>query len=116
MRVYIAGPLTASGDSMENIRAALDAAQKVREAGHNPFVPHLNHFWHFLYPASYGEWMAYDLVWLDVCQALIRLPGESPGADIEVRYAKTRRILVYEGVDEFLAARPPSDYLRNDSK
>lgn len=38
-------------------------------------------------PRSYEEWLAYDLDVLAHCHGLVRLHGESPGADSEVRTA-----------------------------
>ena len=40
-------------------------------------------------------WMAIDLELLSKCDALIRLPGDSKGADIEVDYAMANGIPVY---------------------
>jgi hypothetical protein len=33
---------------------------------------------------DYEAWMAYDFEWLSTCAAVLRLPGDSPGADREV--------------------------------
>ena len=101
MRVYIAGPYT-KGDVTQNVRKALDMAQKVVEAGHSPFVPHLYHFWHLVHPGPYEQWMELDLEWLSVCEAMIRLPGESPGATIEEEFCQEANIPVYFSLEEFL--------------
>lgn len=102
MRVYIAGPYT-GGDTIVNVRNAVEAGDLVAKAGHSPFIPHLYHFWHFLLPGDYEQWMRLDFAWLEVCQALIRLPGESSGADREVEAAHRLGIAVYDSVDAFLA-------------
>ncbi len=101
MKVYIAGPIT-KGDTVVNVRTAILAADRVLAAGHVPFVPHLYHFWHFLSPHSYDDWMRLDDEWLRMCEALIRLPGESAGSDIEVQVADGLGLPIFEGVDEFL--------------
>jgi uncharacterized protein DUF4406 len=101
LRVYVAGPYT-KGDVAVNVRAAILAGQELIEAGHAPFIPHLSHFQHLLAPGPYEQWIALDLVWLEVCEALIRLPGESVGTDAEVDRARKLGISVYPGVVEFL--------------
>ena len=49
----------------------------------------------------YERWLEYDMEWLTACDALVRLPGESKGADREVARAKELGIEVYT-LDEFL--------------
>ena len=86
MRVYIAGPYT-QGDPVENVRRAIRAAERVIASGHHPYVPHLNHLWHLISPHSWEYWMTLDLAFLPACDCMIRLPGESVGADRETRAA-----------------------------
>ena len=85
---------------MENMRAALDAAEKCLDAGLAPFVPHLSGFWHFVYPHDYESWMVYDFAWLELCDLVLRLPGESDGADWEVDLARSQNIPVLYSVEE----------------
>jgi hypothetical protein len=101
MRVYIAGPYTL-GDVNENVANAIRAGQRVLEAGHTPFIPHLNHFWHCIHPAPASQWLAWDNEWLVLCDALIRLPGKSVGSDAEVKLAKATGLAVYKGLADFL--------------
>lgn len=101
MRVYIAGPYS-KGDVMLNIREAIFAADWVWAAGHSPFLPHLTGFWHVISPHPYEKWLALDADWIGACDALIRLPGESSGADKEVELAKASGLAVFDGVVEFL--------------
>lgn len=102
MKVYIAGPYSI-GDTAANVRRALEAAEKVRELGHLPFVPHLTHFWHLVFPHPYEYWIAMDNEWLLECDALLRLPGESVGADGEVAWARHCDLRVFYGLDDFEA-------------
>jgi len=81
--VYIAGPYS-GGDVEDNVRAAMHAAHAVMDLGVVPFVPHLCHFLHGLRERGYEEWMNFDFVWLDRTDALLRIPGVSPGAEREV--------------------------------
>ena len=102
MRVYLMGPI-AKGDWMMNLRQVLDAAEEVFNAGHHPFLPHLDMFWHLVYPHTPNEWLKWDFEWLSVCGAAIRLPGESPGSDKETEKCEDWGIPVFMSVAEFLA-------------
>ena len=94
MRVFIAGPY-AGGDPVLNTQAAVRAAEAVVALGHTPFVPHLSHLWHLVSPHEVDYWLRLDMAWLEACDCLVRLPGESPGADGEVRRAKDLGLPVY---------------------
>ena len=93
-RVYIAGPYT-SPDPVLNTREAILWADKVWALGYTPFIPHLNHLWHFVSPAPYERWLELDIEWLKVCDCVFRFPGDSPGADKETKLAKELDIPVY---------------------
>jgi hypothetical protein len=102
-RAYVAGPYT-RGDTAVNVREAVLAADRISACGWAVFIPHLTHFWHILCPHEYEFWLAQDLTWLACCDCLVRLPGESPGADREVAFARERGLPVYEGLGAFEAA------------
>ena len=101
MRVYVAGPYTL-GDRSENVRKALAVATQLLEAGHEPFCPMLFHFWDLMHPRPWHDWMRLDLAWLEVAEALVRIPGPSKGADEEVAYANTLGIPTFFPVEAFL--------------
>ena len=86
MKIYIAGPYT-KGDVAQNVRRSIEAADSIRYLGHTPYNPLLTHFWHLLYPHDIDYWYKLDMEWLEVCDAVFRLPGESVGADKEVARA-----------------------------
>jgi hypothetical protein len=96
-----------------NIRLAFEASVAILEAGHAPFVPHLYHFLHCCCPQPTAVWMRLDLRWLQCCHAVLRLPGESPGADREVDAAHQLGIPVYHGLAACLAALPKGFTLHN---
>lgn len=83
VKIYVAGPYT-QGDVAVNVRNALHAASMLADAGFIPYVPHLSHFWHLVFPRPYEEWLKFDLIWLAQCDACLRLDGPSNGADGEV--------------------------------
>lgn len=101
-RVYVAGPYT-QGPWEYNIRDVVAAADTLYDAGHVPFVPHtMTTLWGLVNPRPKEQWIDFDLQWLDVCDALVRLDGDSEGADLEAEYARGAGIPVYSSVEEFL--------------
>jgi hypothetical protein len=90
-RIYVAGPYT-KGDVAVNVRNAYEAASRLADLGFAPFVPHATHFWHILFPRPYEFWLDLDNQFLPCCEGLLRLPGESAGADKEVQLARSRGI------------------------
>jgi hypothetical protein len=100
-KIYVAGPYT-HGDVAVNVRNAMEAGLMIINAGHAPYVPHLSHFLHMQEPQSYETWLEMDMVWVDTCDALVRLPGYSPGADREVARAEERKIPVLRSAQELV--------------
>lgn len=98
-RIYVAGAYSL-GDVAVNVRNAILAANELRDLGFFPFIPHLSHYWHTLCPRAYEDWLAMDLEWLKVCDALLRLPGESSGADQEVEWAIRNERPVFYSIEE----------------
>lgn len=94
IRVYVAGPYS-HGDSGVNTNKAVKVGDRLLDAGMAPFIPHLFHFWHTMSPHSYDEWLNLDLAFLETCHILIRLDGDSPGADKEVELAHKLYIPVF---------------------
>jgi hypothetical protein len=99
MRIYIAGPYT-KGDVVLNVRSAVHAAAEVYANGHEYYIPHLSHLEHAILPRPYEYWLKHDMAWLEVCDAVLRLPGESKGADAEVARAIELGIPVYYSIED----------------
>ena len=98
-RIYVAGPYT-NGDVAVNVRTAYQAANQLAELGFAPFVPHATHFWHMLFPRPYNFWLELDNQFLPCCAAVLRLPGQSKGADAEVKLAESLGIPVFNDIDK----------------
>lgn len=103
-KIYIASPYTL-GDVAVNVRNQIEAAHKLMNAGFVPFVPLYSHFHHMMFPRPYSEWLDLDLEFLPVCDAVLRLPGESKGADVEVERAKELGIPIYHSITELILNR-----------
>jgi 4-hydroxy-3-methylbut-2-en-1-yl diphosphate synthase IspG/GcpE len=55
-----------------------------------------------IFPQGYDTWLTLDIEWLSVCDCLLRLPGESKGADIEVEYAREHMIPVFYTIEQLI--------------
>lgn len=118
-RIYIAGPLSSSGDLCQNINNATAVFVALAKAGFAPMCPHWScyskpcHPWRFAThdgvmceasplgneELSHADWMGIDLAWVAVSDALLRLPGESKGADMEVECARENGVPVFGGIE-----------------
>jgi hypothetical protein len=99
--VYISGPYS-NGDTEQNVRSAIDAAEQVIENLGIPIIPHVTYWWNEIYPHGYEFWLAYDMQLLEGCDVLWRLPGESKGADREVENAKKLGLSIVYSFDELM--------------
>lgn len=86
--VYVAGPYT-HPDPVENTHRAARVGMAIYEHTDDlvPFVPHLSLLWHAICPRPAQFWYELDLAQMAHCQAIVRLPGASDGADREMREA-----------------------------
>jgi hypothetical protein len=96
--VYIAGPYVL-GDVAVNVHNAVKVADDVAAAGMVPYVPVLNHLWHLISPHSPAFWYDLDLEIMKRCDAVLRIPGESVGADKEMKVAMDLWIPVFLDIE-----------------
>lgn len=96
--IYLAGPMT--HNFIGGLIDAIDTGARLIEMGHVVYLPQLFMLMDVrksqtaeLFPGTpvYESWMGYDFRVIDLCDALFRLPGDSAGADREVRYATVER-------------------------
>lgn len=101
--VFIAGPYSAS--PTHGTRAASLAGDLLYEAGYDVSVPHLSLMDDLITPHDSDYWYKRTLRMVEHCGLLLRLPGESTGADREVARAKELGIPVFRGTaEQFVAA------------
>lgn len=117
--IFISGPLT-QGNTAENIANAHNAAIELIKAGFPVIVPHDTALWGN-YMLDVGEnrkafvtekdvqGIAYE-TWMQICftqvtrsDAVLRLPGYSPGGDREVKLAESKGIHVFHSVEQVVA-------------
>lgn len=99
--IYVAGPITGSGNKLQNAVNAIEVAEQLMGSQIPgvrvwPLVPHLGVFWEIFKQKPAAEWQAWDDAWLRKCDALVRLPGASPGSDHEVALAREIGIPVFK--------------------
>ena len=99
MIIYVSAPYS-KGDVGGNIRRACYAGDMLLLKGHIPVIPHLSHLWHLISPHSWETWMEISLALLTVCDAVLRLDGESNGADLEIAQAKEDCMVIYFSLEE----------------
>ena len=101
-KVYIASPYT-KGDVAMNVKRQMQVVDQLMDVGgYLPFAPLYSHFQHMMFPRPYEDWLELDLAWLESMDVLLRLDGESSGADREVeRFKELGRPVVYS-IDELL--------------
>ncbi len=104
LRVYLSGPIS-KGDHEHNFQqaarahldllrlkfAVLNPMLSMRLPGHET-IPH-------------ASWMSADLPWVEMADAVLRLPGESVGADLETKHAEEHGIPVFHGMADLFAWR-----------
>jgi hypothetical protein len=112
LKIYIASQYTI-GDKESNVKKSLEVADQILALGFVPYAPLLSHYWEQSSPKDYTVWLDLDFEWIISCDALLRVPGESKGADMEVEFAKANGIPVYFSVQELVEAE---DINRNELK
>lgn len=108
-KVYVAGPITSSGNLLLNVRTALHVGTTLLKAGYAPYIPHLTCYWEIAAPEAftYEDWLGLDIEYLRTCDAVLRLEGESKGADREVVEATRHRIPVHYSLEMLLTCERP---------
>lgn len=91
--VYLAGPFT-HPDPMVNTRKMTRVAEAILRLHVTPIIPHLTLLWHLIRPRPQQFWLEYDLQLLARADVVLRIPGKSDGADVEVTQARHLNIPV----------------------
>jgi hypothetical protein len=103
IRVFIAGPYddNASEETRQaRVYAAMDVWHELQERGFWAYCPHLSHYLHLRRNKPREHWLAHSLEALRQCHCVYRMPGESPGAVLEVEYAQSHHKPVFTSLAE----------------
>lgn len=87
-KVYISGPIN-KGNRNHNLFQAHEAHRQLMLAGYAPLNPMITMQLPFAWELDFPHelWLECDLPWVEVADVVLRLPGESAGADIECNHA-----------------------------
>lgn len=97
----MSGPIT-KGNRSWNFYQAAEAQRMLLDAGYAVLNPMLSMAHMDGHNISWETWIASDLAFIEVCDLIVRLPGESKGADLEVAHAIERGIPVFNATIENL--------------
>lgn len=90
--VYVAGPLGTGPAVWQNVRNAVEMGDRIVRRGMCPIIPHLSVLWAMISPQavelSHAEWLKLCFAQIRRCDALVWLPGDSPGTAAEVVFAR----------------------------
>jgi hypothetical protein len=100
--VYIASPYT--GNELSNTEFQINVAEILRESGFLPYWPLCSHYWEQVFSHDWKYWMDMDYEWIERCDVLLRLGGNSVGADKEVIHAKNFGIPVMYSIKELFCS------------
>lgn len=84
--MYVAGPIT--GDPWGCVRRAVAVYRTLAAEGVTGHLPQLSVLHEMIAPQPYERWMVDGLAMVERCDGLVRLSGESRGADREVLHAQ----------------------------
>lgn len=102
IKVYIASPYRL-GNAATNVKVQIDCADRLMNEGFSPYTPLLTHFQALVHPRTDEyDWLRLDLDWLQSCNCVLRLPGESEGADIEVKTAESKGLKVFYSIEDVI--------------
>ena len=92
--VYLACPMSI-GSHTQNVINCIKVADELIIKGYSPIVPVLTSMWDIVSPKTHEEWLQYDFGLVGVSDCLLRIPGVSVGADMEMDYAVRNVIPVF---------------------
>lgn len=91
--VYLSGPLS-KGDRSLNVFQFMQAHELLMDAGFAVYNPGLTAMLPWAWEKKHEDWIASDLPLVEKSDFVLRLPGESVGADMETDHALKHNILV----------------------
>ena len=106
MKIFVAGKYEdkTKWKKEKNVKIAMRAGLKIKLKGHYPFIPHLNHYFHYFVrdymgihfeQETYYDW---DNQFLAVCDGFVKI-SESPGANEEEQLAIKLGLTIFNSVD-----------------
>lgn len=99
--VYLSGPIT-KGNRNDNLHQFNEAHRRTIDLGFAPINPGITMLLPFAWQEEYphSTWIDCDLPLVAASHIVLRLPGESVGADMEVDFALNLDMPVVHDLDE----------------
>lgn len=106
-KVFISGPLSTSGERLQNVKNATFLGEELIRLGYAPMIPHLSHYMDENESLGHAVWLEVDLAWLASADFVYRISGPSKGADMETALAEELGIPVVYSIQslEFQVAK-----------
>ncbi len=98
-RVYISGPITL-GDREQNFMQFCNAHRYLMRHGFAVNNPGLTMKLPGCWDIAHDDWLENDLPWVEVADAVLRLPGYSEGADEEVWFSRHHDVPVFFSISD----------------
>lgn len=98
VKVYISGPIT-KGNRVHNLDQSLQVQKTLMELGYAPLNPMLTLLIPWAWDVPHDRWVECDCEWVEVADCVLRLPGESAGADQEVHLAASLGLPIFYSID-----------------
>lgn len=108
MRVYISGPISSGGyDALYgNLKNGIVLWRELVRLGFAPYCPHMNDLGYIVTePVTWEDALEVDEEWVDASEVMLRMPGESRGAEREEQFCYDKGIPVVFSVEELLKFR-----------
>ena len=88
-RIYISGPITKGNRNLSFYQASEAHLRLIATNDYSIFNPMLSMAMMANNELTWEQWLANDESFIEVCDMVLRLPGESIGADREVKFAES---------------------------
>lgn len=95
--IYVAGPIT--NDPWGCVKRATEIADSFNLHGVDAYLPQLSVLHEMVDSQPYEYWISHGLNMVSRCDGLYRMPGESPGAEKEVAFAKKLNLPCFDEHD-----------------
>jgi hypothetical protein len=106
-RIYISGPISNGGkatpvERLQNVVVACSLAANLMDRGFSILCPQLTEYMARTVGRDFAHdvWMENDFPWVEVADAILRMPGQSLGSDMEVEHAHSHSVPVFYTIEQ----------------
>lgn len=103
--IYLACPMR-SGSWTNNVRTACQVAKDLMRKGYSVINPITSWLADLVEPTEFKNWIEMDYGLIDVSDCVLRVPGTSEGADLEMDYAARNDTPFFSDISELYSEMP----------